>query len=68
MDETTRANAKGRARQVKGAVKEKAGRATGNRRMEASGQADRGKGKVQSGLGRSGAKVKQFVRKAVGKD
>lgn len=67
MDETTRANAK-RARQVKGAVKEKVGRATGNRSMEASGQADRGKGKVQSGLGRSGANVKKFVQKAVGKD
>jgi uncharacterized protein YjbJ (UPF0337 family) len=68
MDETTKVNAKGRAKQVKGTIKEKAGRATGNRRMEASGQADRGKGKVESGLGRSGAKVKQLVRKAVGKD
>ena len=68
MDEATKANAKGRAKQVKGAVKERAGRATGNRSMESSGRADRGKGKIQSGLGRAGGKVKQLARKAAGKE
>lgn len=36
---------------MKGAVKEAAGRATGDERLEAEGTADRVEGKVQKGVG-----------------
>ena len=65
---TTKAKAKGQAKQVKGQVKEAAGRVAGNDKMKASGRADRVEGKVQSALGDAGEKVKQIGRKIVGKD
>jgi len=42
---------KGAAKDAKGAVKEAAGKATGNERLEAEGAADRAAGKVQKGVG-----------------
>jgi uncharacterized protein YjbJ (UPF0337 family) len=42
---------KGAARDAKGSVKEAAGKATGNERLEAEGAADRVAGKVQKGVG-----------------
>lgn len=43
--------AKGAAKDVKGSVKQAAGRATGDRRMEGEGAAERVEGKVQKGVG-----------------
>ncbi|MDB5465417.1 CsbD family protein [Phenylobacterium hankyongense] len=42
---------KGAAKDAKGSVKEAAGKATGNERLEAEGAADRVAGKVQKGVG-----------------
>jgi len=50
----------GVAKQVKGSVKQAAGKATGNRRTEAEGTADKIAGKVQKAYG----DVKDKVRKA----
>ena len=49
---------KGVAKQVKGSVKETAGRVTGNRRTEAEGAAEKTVGKVQKGFGDVKEKVK----------
>lgn len=43
--------AKGAAKDIKGSLKEAAGRATGDERLEAEGTADRVEGKVQKGVG-----------------
>ena len=43
--------AKGAAKDIKGSVKEAAGKATGDERLEAEGAADRVEGKVQKGVG-----------------
>jgi uncharacterized protein YjbJ (UPF0337 family) len=51
----------GVAKQVKGSVKEAAGRATGNRQTQAEGTADKVAGKVQKAYG----DVKEKVRKAL---
>ncbi|MCR5878888.1 CsbD family protein [Phenylobacterium sp. J367] len=42
---------KGAAKDAKGTVKEAAGKATGNERLEAEGVADQAAGKVQKGVG-----------------
>ena len=42
---------KGAAKDAKGSMKEAAGKATGNERLEAEGVADRTAGKVQKGVG-----------------
>jgi uncharacterized protein YjbJ (UPF0337 family) len=42
---------KGAGKDIKGAAKETAGRATGDERLEAEGAADRVEGKVQKGVG-----------------
>lgn len=42
---------KGAGKDIKGAAKEKAGRATGDERLEAEGTSDRVEGKVQKGVG-----------------
>ena len=49
---------KGVAKQVKGSVKETAGRMTGNRQAEAEGAAEKTVGKVQKGFGDVKEKVK----------
>jgi len=56
-DETPR---RGVAKQVKGSVKEAAGKATGNRRTQVEGMADKVAGKVQKAYG----DVKDKVKKA----
>lgn len=43
--------AKGAAKDIKGSVKEAAGKATGDERLEAEGGAERVEGKVQKGVG-----------------
>lgn len=53
--------AAGVAKQVKGSVKEAAGRMTGNTRTEAEGKAEKAAGKVQKKYG----DVKSDVRKAL---
>ena len=42
---------KGAAKDAKGAIKQAAGKATGNEQMQAEGAADRVAGKVQKGVG-----------------
>lgn len=42
---------KGAAKDATGSVKEAAGKATGNERLEAEGAADRVSGKIQKGVG-----------------
>jgi len=42
---------KGAAKDAKGSIKEAAGKATGNERLEAEGKSDRVAGKVQKGVG-----------------
>lgn len=42
---------KGSAKDAKGSIKEAAGKATGNERLEAEGVADQATGKVQKGVG-----------------
>ncbi|RAK56699.1 CsbD family protein [Phenylobacterium deserti] len=42
---------KGAAKDAKGSIKEAAGKATGDERLEAEGGADRVEGKVQKGVG-----------------
>ncbi|WP_167458852.1 CsbD family protein [Mesorhizobium kowhaii] len=51
----------GMAKQIKGSVKEAAGKATGNRRTQAEGTADKIVGKVQKAYG----DVKDKVKKAL---
>ena len=43
--------AKGAAKDISGSIKEAAGKATGNERLEAEGAAERVEGKVQKGVG-----------------
>jgi uncharacterized protein YjbJ (UPF0337 family) len=49
---------KGVGKQIKGSVKQTAGRMTGNRRTEAEGIAEKTVGKVQKGFGDIKEKVK----------
>ena len=51
MNSSTKDKVKGRAEQAKGVIKEKAGRATNNPRMEDSGTADRVSGTVRNKVG-----------------
>lgn len=53
----------GVASQVKGSIKEAAGKVTGNERLEAEGKVDKAGGQVQEGYG----KGKDAVRDVVGK-
>ncbi|TAJ69975.1 MAG: CsbD family protein [Phenylobacterium sp.] len=55
--------AKGAAKDIAGSVKEAAGKATGNERLEAEGAAERLEGKVQKGVGA----VKDAARDALRK-
>ncbi len=52
---------KGAANDAKGKIKEAAGKATGNERLEAEGLGDQAKGKVQKGVG----SIKEGVRDAL---
>ncbi|RZI80983.1 MAG: CsbD family protein [Rubrivivax sp.] len=53
----------GRADDVKGKIKEAAGKAVGNDRLKTEGQANQVKGKVQAGFGDAKEKVKDAIDK-----
>jgi uncharacterized protein YjbJ (UPF0337 family) len=53
----------GRVDQAKGAVKDAAGKAVGNDRLQAEGKLDKASGKIQSGVGDTKEKVKDAVDK-----
>lgn len=55
---------KGKAKQIKGAIKDKVGEATNNPRLEAEGEAERLEGKVQEKAGKVRRKVSKAVVKA----
>ena len=55
---------KGRVEQVKGVVKEVAGKATGNKSLEVKGKLDKLSGQIQSGHGDAKQKVADIVHKA----
>lgn len=52
---------KGKGKQVKGAVKEKLGKLTGDRNLEDRGTADRVEGDVQEGFGKTKRKIGEAV-------
>jgi uncharacterized protein YjbJ (UPF0337 family) len=58
---------KGRVEQAKGNVKEGAGKALGDRDLEAEGQVDQAAGKAQATYGDAKEKVKDKLRDAVDK-
>ncbi len=51
----------GKFDQAKGAVKDKVGEATGNRDLEAEGEADRASGNAQEGFGTARRKVGEVI-------
>ncbi|MGE5865312.1 MAG: CsbD family protein [Rhizobacter sp.] len=53
----------GRVEQAKGHIKETAGKAVGNERLEAEGKVDKTAGRVQSGVGDAKEKVKDAIDK-----
>ena len=53
---------KGRAEEVKGNIKEVAGKAVGNRDLEAEGKVDKAGGKVQSTYGDTKEKAKDIAK------
>jgi uncharacterized protein YjbJ (UPF0337 family) len=59
MRQSTKDTARGAIHEVKGKVKEKVGRSTGNRRLEVEGQVEKIGGKVQ----RKVARVAKALRK-----
>jgi uncharacterized protein YjbJ (UPF0337 family) len=52
---------RGGAKQVRGAVKDAVGKATGDRKLQADGKADKVEGKIQEGFG----KAKDALRDAL---
>ena len=54
---------KGTADQAKGAMKDAAGKVTGNRRLRVEGKMDKLKGKAESAFGRAKDKVRDMGRK-----
>lgn len=55
---------KGKAKQIKGAIKDKVGEVTNNPRLEAEGEAERLEGKVQEKVGKTRRKVGKAIKKA----
>ena len=51
MKQSTKDELKGKAHEVKGAIKEKAGRATNNPQLEGEGQDEKVAGKIQKKVG-----------------
>jgi uncharacterized protein YjbJ (UPF0337 family) len=51
----------GKFDQAKGAIKDKVGEATGDRDLEAEGEADRAGGKIQEGFGTARRKVGEAI-------
>jgi uncharacterized protein YjbJ (UPF0337 family) len=61
---------KGKLKQAEGAVKGKIGRTLGDRKMKNEGDAERARGQIQEGFGKSKRKVGEAVKKlgkAIGK-
>jgi uncharacterized protein YjbJ (UPF0337 family) len=54
---------KGAAKDIAGSVKEAAGKATGNERLEAEGVADRAAGKAQKGVGNLKDAAREVLKK-----
>lgn len=54
---------KGRAEQAKGSIKETAGKAVGNKELEAEGKVDKAAGKTQATYGDVKKDVKDAVKK-----
>ena len=54
---------KGAAKDIKGSVKEAAGKATGNERLEAEGVTERAAGKVQKGVGNLKDAAREVLKK-----
>lgn len=57
----------GRVEQAKGAIKETAGKAVGNDRLQGEGMADRAAGKTQASYGDAKENLKDNVKKSVDK-
>ena len=55
--------AKGAAKDVKGSIKEAAGRATGDERLQAEGAGERVEGKVQKGVGNLKEAARDILKK-----
>jgi uncharacterized protein YjbJ (UPF0337 family) len=53
----------GKVEKVGGQIKEAAGTATGNKRLESEGERDRGRGAIKEGIGRARGKVGEAFRK-----
>lgn len=62
MSTPNRDEVEGKFDQVKGSVKETIGGATGDRDLEAEGQADRASGNVQEGFGEAKRKVGDAIK------
>jgi uncharacterized protein YjbJ (UPF0337 family) len=55
---------KGKGKQIKGRIKDKVGEMTGNRRLEAEGEAERIEGLAQEGVGRARRKAGELLKGA----
>jgi len=55
---------KGKAKRIKGRVKDKVGKMIGNRKLEAEGEAERIEGAVQESVGRARRKAHELRKKA----
>jgi uncharacterized protein YjbJ (UPF0337 family) len=53
----------GAAKDAKGSIKEAAGKATGNERLQAEGVSDRVEGKVQKGVGNLKEAAREVLKK-----
>ena len=52
----------GGTKKITGTVKRAAGKATGNRRLEAKGRADKAEGRVRSAVGKAKDAIRELVR------
>jgi uncharacterized protein YjbJ (UPF0337 family) len=53
---------KGKGKQIKGRIKNKVGEMTGNRRLEAEGEAERIEGLAQEGVGQARRKADKLLK------
>ncbi|MCA9613348.1 MAG: CsbD family protein [Sandaracinus sp.] len=65
--ETTKKKIEGKAQQLKGAVKEKVGDATGNRKLEAKGKIEKAAGKAKAEVADAAGKVASKTKQVAGK-
>jgi uncharacterized protein YjbJ (UPF0337 family) len=54
---------KGSAKKMRGAVKDKMGRATGDDKMRAEGKADKAEGRIRKGVGKAKEKVRDALKR-----